>query len=232
MRAAQYYWETGNGTRADAHFQRAIALNPDHPLVLGAASTTAVYEGDLDQAVELMRRALAHDPLSAVNRVNLGVHLIAIGERREARMHLEKALELSSKIEIHGDLARLLVLERQLDRALAHASRLPQGAWRDHCLALVHHAMGRQVESEAALARLIVAAKPGSTPENELRIAEVYAFRGDLKEARRWLATAERNTRRGGEVIPDLWLTSEIRLSPFLTPLHSDRRWQARSLPP
>jgi Tfp pilus assembly protein PilF len=87
-RAAQYYRETGNARAAEEHFSRAMTLNPSDALVLGASAGAAVLEGRLDEAVSLQRRAVEVDPLSAISRGNLGVHLMAVapgggGERTQ-----------------------------------------------------------------------------------------------------------------------------------------------------
>lgn len=228
MRAAQYDWENGNAAAADAHLQRATALNPFHPLVLGAASTEAVLQGDLRKATALVRRSLTVDPLSAVTRMNLGIHLMAIGERREAQAQFEAALELGSRPEIHGDIARILVLDRQPDAALARMERVPQGPWRDHCLALIHHVRARPAESEAALARLIDSASSDRSAAVRLMIAEVYAFRGQADEAFRWLASGEHAARNSRAMIAGgSWMTAEMHLSPFLASLHADPRWRS-----
>jgi hypothetical protein len=79
-----------------------------------------------------------------------------------------------------------------------------------------------------ALARLIDAAgRPGTSGIVELYTAEVVAFRGKSDEAFNWLALAKRQTRNDRGDDPSWWTRLQMRLSPFLKPLHSDERWAA-----
>ncbi len=58
-----------------------------------------------------------------------------------------------------------------------------------------------------------------------MRLAEVYAYRGEFDESFKWLQTAAAQTRREMQYSPDRnWLV-ELRFSPFLRRLHADPRW-------
>jgi hypothetical protein len=73
--------------------------------------------------------------------------------------------------------------------------------------------MGRMADADETLRALIAAF--GTT--KPLRVAEVYAYRGDRDEAFKWLEAVSR--------LPLERRPDEGRFSPFLEPLHTDPRW-------
>lgn len=226
VRAAGYFWLTGNSRQGDEHFNRAVQLNPSEPLVLGILSNEFLLEGRLNEAISLKRRLVAIDPLSAVNRHNLAVYLVAAGRWDEAKLELEKALELSpNEADFKAEITRILVLQERFDEALALAQQLPESEKRDQCLALVYHATGQAAAADAALARLIARAGRDSNAVAKLLIAEVHAFRGNAAAAFKWIALADRQSRTGPGVDQGWEVKTELMLSPFLKPLRSDPRW-------
>jgi hypothetical protein len=79
------------------------------------------------------------------------------------------------------------LLERgDRDAALAEMQQETSDDGREIGLAMVHHALGKKTESDAALARLIKDYADGRAFE----IAEVYGFRGQSDEAMHWLEHA------------------------------------------
>ncbi|HSC08763.1 MAG TPA: tetratricopeptide repeat protein [Steroidobacteraceae bacterium] len=228
-RAAQYYWDSGDDPASVRHMARAMELGPSDPLVLRMAAGVALTEGRLGDAIDLQRRAVMVDPLSSRNRVVLGTSLVAAAEWADAKSQFKKALELSpTLLDLHAEIARILILEGQFDEALTAARQVPSGPRRSQCQALLYHATGRAAEADTALARLVDASgRPGASGIVELYTAEVFAFRGKSDEAFNWLALAKRQTRNERGPDPSWWIRQEMRLSPFLKPLHSDKRWTA-----
>lgn len=222
FRLANYLWAIGDSSSSAAeHVRKATALEPNNPLALGYATRAAVEDGQFDEAIELLRRAVAADPLSAVYRGNLATHLFLFGRLDEAKSEQLKVLELdpTRPADIVGF---VLILKRQFDEALGLIESWPEGEHRTQCLALVYHGLGRKDDADAALEALI---KSSGTIE-PYRLAEVYAYRGEIEEAFKWLQTATENYRdqpfRAGRGPP--WI---MRLSPFLKSLHTDARWDA-----
>lgn len=229
VRAAQYYWYLGDTTTAEQHCKRAIALNPSDAMVLSVSADKAVLEGHLNDAVLLQRSAVTVDPLSAVNRANLGIYLTAAGNLDEAKAELEEASELSpTRVNVHADIARVLILQRRFDEALVAAKKLPEGQLREHSLALVYQALGDAPAADATLARLLaLATQPGSDMLAKVAVAEVYTFRGNPDEAFKWLALASQQTREDRGHMQGLQMTQEVNVSPFFNRLHVDPRWQS-----
>jgi len=233
IRAAQHYWETGDGQRAADHAARAFALDRDHPLVLAHYCTLLAWQDRFDDAIGLENRMIARDPFSLVVHINLANTLLAAGRLDEARTEFLKAAEISPDWHDAADveLARILILEQRYPEALQRVQSWPGGADRDHGLALIYDAQRRRADADAAVRRL----REGKGPGSAVRLAEVYATRGNIDEAVRWVATAYE---RLGD---NPWLSAEwqwvypLRFSPFLKALHADPRWaelRMRGLPP
>lgn len=224
VRAAQYYWRLGQPEISQAHCERAIALNPSDPLVLGVHAGREFAAGHWSEGIALQRRAVAVDPLAAIGRGNLGNYLAATGEWEEAISELEKARELSPTLNgIDHDIARVQILRQQFNEALTAIGRMPAGPLRDNCVALTYRAPGQRATADAALARLEARADvPVPDAELAIAIAEVYAYRGDNAAALKWadralLPTDPKDARE--------WTREEMVLSPFLRVLHADARW-------
>ncbi|MEX2148640.1 MAG: FlgO family outer membrane protein [Steroidobacteraceae bacterium] len=226
-RYSQYHWDIGEPGTGYQIWDQALALDPDDPLVLNFTAGVAMRAGEVDKAVRAQRRLVARDPLSAGHRVNLGMYLQAVDQLDGAKTELQKALELNPDLGSGVDfaIARILVLTRQFKDAKAALARLPEGDMRDHVLALLAHAEGRPSEADAALGRLV--ARSTTTPD--IRLAEVYAFRGMSEQAfdalQGLLDAIEWDE---PSLVSQVWSWQvELRVSPFLRPLHRDPRWQA-----
>ena len=224
-RLAQFYYETLDHKKAEEHKREAVALDPDDPLVLGFTGNEAVTRGDIDAAIAMQRRAVAQDPLASTQLVNLAVLLLADGQLDEAMSEFRKVLELSPDVglDVEIEIVRILVLQRRYDEAQSAVARLPEGKFRDHGLALLYQAPGRLAEADVALKRL--AAQPGDTMAS-IRLAEVYAFRGMSEEAFASLQGQKDALERAKDLGPPrIWhFQNEMRVSPFLKPLHADPR--------
>jgi TolB-like protein/DNA-binding winged helix-turn-helix (wHTH) protein/Tfp pilus assembly protein PilF len=226
-RLAQYYFDIGDRRTSYKIFDKAIALDPDDLLVLSFAAGIAMRKGDTAEAISRYDRIVALDPLSARYHANHGTYLLAADRFEEAKAELKKAQELSTVSRWDFDLAiaRILILQRQFDEARSVITRLSDVEARDHGLALLYHAEGRQADADAALGRLV----GESTATVDIRLAEVYAFRGMIDYAFRTLDTLKEAIERNEPAeASDVWsMQVELQVSPFLRPLHDDPRWQA-----
>lgn len=226
-RLGQYYLETSDRKRGEGHLRKALALDPDEPLVAGYTCSIAVLRGELDEATSVQRRVVVRDPLSTTDRINLGVLLLAAGRPDEAMSEFLAVLELNpeARSQVEIQIGRALVLQRRYDEAFSTFSRLPEGETRDYGLALLHQSPDRLAEANAALGRLIARAEE----IDNIRLAEVYAFRGMTDES--FVSLLEMRNRLATDPIfastHILHLQLEMGVSPFLTSLHSDPRWTA-----
>ncbi|HWN07369.1 MAG TPA: tetratricopeptide repeat protein [Steroidobacteraceae bacterium] len=224
-RLAQYYFDIGDRPNSYRIFDRAIALDPDDLLVLTLAAGIAMRSGEVAEAIGRYDRLVAREPRSATYHANRGIYLQAAGRFDDGRVALEKARELNPELggELDLAIARILVVQKQLEKARSVIDRLPEGAARDHGLALLYHAEGRQMEADAALERL----EAGSTQAVDVRLAEVYAFRGKNDAAFEALeGLKEAIELNEASSASQVWSWQvELCVSPFLKPLHDDPRW-------
>jgi TolB-like protein/DNA-binding winged helix-turn-helix (wHTH) protein/predicted Zn-dependent protease len=225
MRAARYYWLNGDRENAIEHRERARTLDPDHPLVLGSVANAHLWGNRLDAAIAVGRRAVLHDPLGAVFRENLADFLLMANRPEEAIAEYRNVLELGPALSggagrvdlpVFG-VGRALLLQGRLDDALDWIEPWPAGVDRDYALAILYRALKRTAAADAALQRLLA----GAQTSDPLRIAEVYAYRGDFDAALAWL-------NRIGSL--DGCRSNALMFafySPFLALMHAEPRWQA-----
>lgn len=81
--------------KAEADFLRALELKPDDPYVLNYLAYSWVEQGkNLDQATEMLRKAVAAEQDDGYIVDSMGWVLYKLGRFEEAVMHLERAAEL------------------------------------------------------------------------------------------------------------------------------------------
>lgn len=222
MRAAQLYVLKGDAEAAASHRRIAVALDPNDPLVLSAQAGEDAFEGRFDKAIEQQRRAVELDPLGNTARNNLAYFLLGGGRFADAQAQFQKVLEINpGASEAVTEIGFLLILQRRFEEAFAAIEKWPDGHFRDKGLALVCHSLGRGAEADETLGRLLSRTGAGAA----LELAEVYAWRGELDEAFRWLTVVRNETRSDTARVRDTNLAFDIRLSGFLQPLRDDPRW-------
>lgn len=85
----------GNWPGAEADFRAALELNPDQPQVLNYLGYSLVEKQEkLDEALDLIERAVAARPDSGYIVDSLGWVLFRLGRYDEAVGHMERAVEL------------------------------------------------------------------------------------------------------------------------------------------
>jgi TolB-like protein/DNA-binding winged helix-turn-helix (wHTH) protein len=232
-RLAQYYWDIGDRESSYRTLDRAISLDPNDLLVLTFLAGIAMRNGDVDGALQRYDRIVARDPRSASHRANRGVFLQAAGRFEEAITELDTAKEfnpdLAPEIDLTG--ARILIVKGRLAEASRRIDGLPEGsAGRAHGLALLYFARGQSDAADQALESLALHAKQPV----DIRLAEVYAFRGMRDRAFDTLdGLLDVIDRNAGPEASQLWSWQvELRVSPFLAPLHNDPRWKALLVEP
>lgn len=223
-RAAQYYFQTGDFERSRRHWERALALEPDNPLVLGFSAGVAGERGDTAIAVEFQRRAVQRDPVGFVNRFNLSGFLEMDGRYEESWRELLRARELNPDASgIDTREAGLLVMRGRNAEALGAAERLPASADREMMLALAYGGLGRQAEAEAAIQQL--RARPDT--ERASRLAKVHAWRDERDEAFEWLARAQQVAKATALTFGESQRPTHVIDSGFLNSLRVDPRFEA-----
>jgi TolB-like protein/DNA-binding winged helix-turn-helix (wHTH) protein/Flp pilus assembly protein TadD len=171
--------------------------------------------GRWDDALSLINKSVADDPLDAHGYIWLGMVELRRGRLPEAEAGIRRGLELGPRYDfLHYILAVVLLARNEPDAALAESLKEPIEGFRLVGSALAYFKLGRKSESDAALAQLL----NNYAPYMPSGIASVYAFRGESDEAFKWLDRAY--------VQRDSFLY-QIKFSPLLDGLHDDPRYQA-----
>jgi TolB-like protein/Tfp pilus assembly protein PilF len=181
---AAYDWDL---KAAAASYDRALEIAPGSSAVLDGASILAYKLGNFDRAIELCRRVLHHDPLSAPVWHNLGLLCHCAGMLEDAETAYNRSLEMSTVGVASNALLAMVVLDRgDPVRATEFANAESDEFWRDWAIAMINYRMGDQAASDTALERL----KSRATISDAFQIAEIHAFRHEPDEAFEWLERA------------------------------------------
>ena len=201
--------------RADASFQRAIALEPENSENVALAASSAAMLGRFDEALELNRQAVDLDPLNADSWGSLAETEYFIGRLDEATADCKKAIELKPDLwRGNFSLSRTYIVQGRTRDALPEIALVPHELVRLFLHAIAYHALGREKEADAALRELIAK----YSERGAYQIAQVYAFRNQSDEAFVWLDRAY-VLRDGG--------LNETKVDPLLKSLHADPRYAA-----
>ena len=172
---------------ADEALRRALDLAPGDANVICNTAALAGNLGRSEEALALVRGAVALDPLSASAQRSLARLSLEAGLLEEAEAAAEKALELNPQGRLtHYWLGLVRLRQGRLDEALEAFQREGHDVFRLFGLAMAQHTGGRPAESDASLQELINSDATGSA----YQIAEAYAFRGETNVAFEWLERA------------------------------------------
>ena len=171
--------------------------------------------GRFDEALQLDRKAVELDPLSATTYSNLGFDADYAGRVDEAILACKKALEINPEFSsAHYRIGLIHLQQNRPQEAMAEIEREPEPNLRVQGLALAYYALARKKDSDATLAELIAKYQAGSA----FQIAELYAFRGESDRAFEWLKRAY--TQRDGGL-------SSMKGDPLLKNIEHDPRYAA-----
>lgn len=210
--SATYDWDM---KAADASYGRALELAPGSSPVLDGASILAYKMGNFDRALELCRRVLDQDPLSAPVWHNLGLLCHCAGMLEEAETAFVRSIEMRNDSVATNSLLAMVVLDRgEPVRAKEYANAEPDEFWQNWAFAIISWREGDRSASDTALERL----KGEGTAGDAFQIAEVYAERGEADEAFEWLERAYEARDPG---------ITHAKVDPRFRNLTGDSRWQA-----
>lgn len=202
-------------TAADRSFARSLLLEPGNLSALRGAAALAKTTGRFEEGLQLARRAVERDPLNP-RSYRLVAHIaLAAGHLDEALAAAKKSADLNPQGPIiHTQIGSIYLIKLQPHEALTEMQREKGPEYGLYGLALAYHALGREKESQAALAELIN--DYGATAA--FQVAEAYAFRGEADETFDWLERAR--AQRDGALIG-------IKGNPFLKNIERDPRYGA-----
>jgi TolB-like protein/class 3 adenylate cyclase len=200
---------------ADVELKRAFVLMPHDTLVLKFAGQLSKVLGHWDEAAGFLSASVARDPLDSGAYTLLSGAYLRAGRLDEAEVAARKVLEFSPTYATGARNLGLVLLARgRREEALAAMQSTTYEVIRTAGLVSAYHALGRQADSDAALAWLT----REHASDNAFAIAEAHAFRGEVDEAFRWLDRAYAQKDKG------LYL---IKGDPLLKRLEGNLRYQA-----
>ena len=203
-----------NWTAAGASFQRALELAPGDANALRAAAGHARILGQIDKALELVRKAIALDPLSARTHRQAALVYLQANRLDDAVASFKLTIDLSPNAGLaHAFLAIALLMQGRGEEGLALAAAESHDVFRNVAFSMIQHTLGHLTESDIALKTVVE--EFGWTAAYQ--IAEVHAWRGEVDKAYEWLDTAYRQRDPG---------VMHVAADAFLQPLHGDPRWQ------
>ena len=194
---------------------KGMALAPADPNMLIAAANLETALGKPDRAIEIYRKAVELDPVSAQSRSFLAFQLANTKRFNEARAEYAQVRALNSSAPwAHAGLGLAYLLQNKFEEAATEA-QADAGEWaRLLIVSCARWAQKRVQESDAALNELI----KNEAETAAYQVAQAYAYRGDKDKAFEWLERARRQHDPGlGDLLKD----------PLLENLHSDLRWNA-----
>ena len=193
----------------------AARISPNKPFVLQAEAVQHMALGEWKDAASSIEAAIANDPLDPA-MYNIAARIYdRAGRGREAETAVRRSLQISPTFAFdHLLLGITLLMQGRATEALAEMQQESGPGAQALGLAVAYHALHRDLDSDAALARL--RAENGS--DSAFLIAEVYAFRKQKDSAFEWLNRAFAQRDNG---------LYTLKGAPLLRNLEGDPRYNA-----
>jgi TolB-like protein/Tfp pilus assembly protein PilF len=201
---------------ADRELKQALALAPNDASILCLAAQHSTILGRWDEAWTQENACLAQDPLNSGTYTALSYVQISRGQSAEAEAALRRALEISpTASRVHYILGIVLLVRGESQAALTEMLKEKDAGVSLAGSAMAYFALGRQADSDAALAQIL----KNEANHHPFYIAKIYAFRGERDEALQWLDRAY--------VQKDPTLFFHIVGDPIMKSLKVDPRYKA-----
>jgi tetratricopeptide (TPR) repeat protein/SAM-dependent methyltransferase len=111
--------KSGKLEEAVTAFRKALALNPNHPVVFNNLAAVLASRGELEEALALYRKALAVDPALAFTYSNMSDTLTRLGRYDEALAAATRASVLDpSSPDAHNNVGSALLEVARFDEAI------------------------------------------------------------------------------------------------------------------
>jgi TolB-like protein/Flp pilus assembly protein TadD len=214
--AAVYLMHDFDWAAAQQEIEAAAKLAEPDARGLTVAARLSLALGQFDRAITLLNEAISRDPLDPLIYDILGDTYFRSGLFDKSETMYRRCLEIDPEYLVeHYYLSNAIMMQGRLQEALSESDKgSPGDGGYEAGRALIFHAMGRSLEADEALKRLIVT----NGSEWPYEVARVYAFRGELDSAFAWLDRAyqRRNT--------DLYY---VKGDPLFRSLRGDTRYTA-----
>jgi len=196
--------------------EKAMQIDPNHPLALTLAGQLAMYRGKLDASVELRNKSILYDPANPWRYLDLAITLYyqhRYVESQAAYRHMqdlnpsfpEDHIWVGTVLLAMGDPAAAIV---EMDRETKDDTRSASGS-----RVLAYDALGKKSDADSALSLL----ETKHARDAAYEIGRVYANRHELDHAFQWFDKAYRQHDDG--------LTT-IKVDPLLKNVQTDPRFR------
>jgi TolB-like protein len=207
-----YDW---NWAAGDREMRLARALAPNDSFILLLAGAQAQMLGHWDDALQLMNASLELDPLNSSAYQTLSSVQLRRGRLMEAEAAIRRTLDISPTYGFaHYYLGVVLVARGKPELALAEFLKEPDERTRFIGSAIANFALKRKADSDAALTQWMNSA----ASDFAYSTATIFAFRGELDEAFKWLDRAFAHKDVG---------LAYMKGDPLLKSLEGDPRYKA-----
>ena len=198
------------------NMRRGLALAPDDIVVVSNSSGFMQWFGDPRKAVELADRAVALDPLKAINHQRRAEILLTARRYEESIAASRRALELDPKLASPPtEIGFCLILMNRVAEAKAAYAKIPA----DDPFRLTGEAIiAARARDIAARDKIVTKMRDRFGASASFQYAEVYAQAGDADRAFAELDQAL--------AVKDPGLQT-LKVDPFLDPIRGDPRYAA-----
>jgi len=184
--AFRLYWFDFDWPGSEREFRRALAINPNVAMAHFGLASLLLNQDRPDEGFLQMRAARELDPMSPVLNTLEADYLLEAGRRDEARVRLDRALDIAPNFWLaHCTRGVLHFVDQQPDAAIAdmrHAVELADGNSRPSALLAIYLArLGQVEEARRILNRLLALEKTRYVPPTSL--AAVHVALGDVGSA-------------------------------------------------
>jgi TolB-like protein len=179
-----YDWDWAG---AEEEFKQVSTLAPGSADAMSAKARLSLTLGRWDDGLRQAKAALAMDPLDPNIFQALTVIQLGGGHLPEAEAAMRRALVVRPTFgQGHYLLGRVLLERGDRNGALLEMQQETADEVKQEGLAMIYYAIGRRMDSDAALAHMV----QEHANEDASGIAQVYAFRGQSDAALQWLERA------------------------------------------
>jgi len=171
---------------AEASFKKALELNPNYALTYHWYGAYYESQGQLEQSLEMRKKALALDPLSLQINSQIGYVLMVMDRWDEAEQYLKKTLEMDPNCSFaHQNLGHLYVVKGWLDRALEEYQKAQDIPWTAAFIGSTYAKKGEEGKAREIITQLIEQSK--ETYVRPSAVSVIYFALGDYEKAFDWM---------------------------------------------
>jgi len=197
------------------NINKAMELDSNDSEIVSIAAHNAMDLGRLDEAIELLSKAIGMDPYLAINYYNLGIVYSWLCHFEDALNAIDKYNRVSPDAALqHTTVSFILLRQGKYQEALSESEKEPHEFWKlytQHCIFL---ALGQKRKADSLLKEFI----RQYSQQHPTTLAYLYACRGEEDKAFTWLETAY--AQRDPNLVMKMNYT-------YFRNLHHDPRWQA-----